>query len=239
MDEMDDLLQQKLDALENGVAPEAALQDLPAGAEELKPLITLAAEVRELPHPEPSPEHIKVLQHKILSEARDQSSGRTIRTSNNSFKWLLAAGLTGVTFLCVFAVAALIGVGLLLKGSNSTSTQTAMLVDVIGQVEVASSSDGWHPLVDGDKVKSGQRMRVGSQSNATLVFFEGSRTTIGPDSELVLKRLGGSRSHGLQVEIDQIAGKTSHSVVPLSGDSSQFLVDTPAGTASVRGQPSA
>ena len=233
MSEMDELLQQKLDALEKGATPEAALQDLPAGAEELKPLIALAAEVRELPHPQPSPEHTRVLQHKILSAAREQSRAQTSRPRSSSFKWIFATGLAGATFLCIFAVIALVGVGLWSRGSNSS--QTATLVDVIGQVEVASPVGSWQPAGDGDKVQNGQRMRVGSQSTATLVFFEGSRTTVGSNSELVFKHLGGSRSSGLQVEIDQTTGKTSHSVVPLSGSSSKFVVNTPAGAATVRG----
>jgi len=78
-------------------------------------------------------------------------------------------------------------------------------------------------------------MRVGSQSNATLVFFEGSRTTVGSNSELVFKHLDGSRSSGLQVEIDQTTGKTNHSVVPLSGSNSKFVVNTPADEVTVRG----
>jgi len=117
--------------------------------------------------------------------------------------------------LCIFAVIALVGVGLWSKGSNSS--QTATLVDVTGQVEVASSAGGWHAAVDGEKVQNGLRMRVGSQSNATLVFFEGSRTTVGSNSELVFEHLDGSRSSGLQVEIDQTIGKNNHSVVPLAG----------------------
>jgi hypothetical protein len=233
MSEMDELLQQKLVALEKGAAPEAVLQDLPAGADELKPLITLAAEVRETPHPQPSPEHIRVLQYKILSEAKELSRNRVNRSRGSSFTWIFATGLAGATFLCVFAVIALVGVGLWPRGSNSS--QTATLVDVIGQVEVASPVGSWQPLADGDKIESGQRMRVGSQSNATLVFFEGSRTTVDSNSELVFTHLGGSRSSGLQVEIDQTSGKTSHSVVPLGGSSSTFVVDTPAGAATVRG----
>jgi len=79
MPKLDELLQQKLDALEQGAAPEATLQSLPAGAEELKPLIALAAEVRELPHPQPSPEHSRVLLYKILAVVREQSRERVSR----------------------------------------------------------------------------------------------------------------------------------------------------------------
>ena len=79
MSKMEELLQQKLNALEKGAAPETALQDLPAGAEELKPLITLAAKVRELPHPQPSPEHTRVLHYKLQSAAREQLRARTSR----------------------------------------------------------------------------------------------------------------------------------------------------------------
>ena len=233
MSEMDELLQQKLNAIENGTTPEATLQNLPAGAEELKPLITLAAEVREIPHPQPSPERTQVLQQKILSAARDRPRHRVSSPRSRPFNWIFVTGLAGAALMCVCVISALVGVGLWRMGSNSS--QTARLVDVIGQVEVASSAGSWHAAADGDKVQSGQRIRAGTQSSATLVFFEGSRTTVGSDTELVLKYLGGSGSRGLQVEIDQKAGRTSHSVVPLGGSSSKFIVYTPAGAATVRG----
>jgi hypothetical protein len=187
------------------------LQDLPAEAEELRPLLALATQVRESPHPQPSPEHSRVLKYKILSAVREQAHSRESRPRSKPFKWIFATGLAGATFLCIFAVIALVGVGLWSRGSNSS--QTATLADVYGQVEVASSLGNWQTAGNGDKVKSGQQIRVGAESNATLVFFEGSRTTIGPDSELVLDLVDGSRSRGLQVEINQ------KQVKPASGSS--------------------
>jgi len=80
MPNMDDLLQMKLGALEKGAAPETALQDLPSDAEELKPLITLAAKVRELPHPQPSPEHTRVLHYKL--QPQPESSCALRRTAH-------------------------------------------------------------------------------------------------------------------------------------------------------------
>src|SRR3972149_9043350 len=112
MNDLDELLQQKLNALDHGEPPETVLQDWPADAEELRPLLILAARVRDLPHPQPSPEHSRVLQHKILSAAREQARNRVNRPRSKSYNWIFATGLAGAAFLCIFAVVALVGVGL-------------------------------------------------------------------------------------------------------------------------------
>jgi hypothetical protein len=106
---------------------------------------------------------------------------------------------------------------------------------VIGQVEVASSSGSWHAVTDGAKVRQGDQIRTGAQSSVNLVFYEGSRTVIGPDSELSLPQLGGGSGKTLQAELNQTMGKTDHSVIPLRGSGSKFVVNTPAGVASVHG----
>ena len=127
------------------------------------------------------------------------------------------------------------GLGLALAWPGSV--RAATLMDVVGKVEVASSSTSanWHQVESGDKLYSGQRLRTGAGSSATLVYFEGSRTTVGASADLTLTRLDGSWGNVLRLTLLQTAGETNHSVVPLRGKDSQFVVNTPAGSATVHG----
>ncbi len=71
-------------------------------------------------------------------------------------------------------------------------------------------------------------------STVTLAYYEGSRTLVGPDSELVVNTLGKS-SGSLQVLLSQSAGMTSNAVVPLTGNASYFNINTPSGLVVVHG----
>ncbi|MEJ2353698.1 MAG: hypothetical protein P8Y03_28290, partial [Anaerolineales bacterium] len=80
MFEIDDLLQRKLDALENGAPLEIVLADLPEGADDLALLIHLAVAVRQLPHPKPSLAKLRaqkyVLVNAIQSRMASNGNGR-------------------------------------------------------------------------------------------------------------------------------------------------------------------
>ncbi len=110
-------------------------------------------------------------------------------------------------------------------------------MDIGGKVEVAANdaSSTWKPLREGDAVHSGQRIRTGEAASVTLVFFEGSRATLGANADVTLATLDGNWDRTLSVVFNQHSGKTSHSVVPLRGKESKYLVQTPSGTASVHG----
>ncbi|HEX7976748.1 MAG TPA: DUF5666 domain-containing protein [Anaerolineales bacterium] len=244
----DELLQQRLSALENGASLESVLSDLPEQDGELESLLRLAEAVRRVPHPEPLLEHTLAGQQRIFSAAQAFSSdGSQARPQNSQSFWeklmnlrlsrpqIWVPALAGVMALFLCAVVTLAGVGIYLAGPRNA--QTAALMDVSGQVEVASSAlaNDWKPVANTDRVHSGARIRTLAASEATLVFFDGTRTTLGPDSDLTLTRVDGDWGNVLRVILTQNAGNTSHSVVPLKGSKSSFMVFTPSGAASVHG----
>jgi hypothetical protein len=106
---------------------------------------------------------------------------------------------------------------------------------VTGIVEVQESDGEWIPASDGYRIKSGQRLRTGADSQATLTFFEGTQVTLDPNTDLVLSNVEGDWGKKLQVAMIQNDGVTSHQVVPLQGADAQYSVMTPSGEASVRG----
>ena len=131
---------------------------------------------------------------------------------------------------------AVLALGINLFVTGSTTAQAARLTEINGMVEAAASDDSsdWHFVAGGEQVREGQRIRTYANSGAVLVFKDGSRTAIGPNSDLVLAKLNGS-GDGLQVQLTQYYGTTSNDVIPLRGSGSFFLVDTPTGQASVHG----
>lgn len=245
MPDIDERLEQQLEALEKGTPLETILDGLQDDRSDLEPLIRLAATVRSLPHPEPLPEQEKVREQRILSVAQKTAGLRTQKPHSAppiSFKfnwkplrWVFAPAMLGamVAFLCV--ASSMVGLGMWYFGPHSA--QAATLMDVTGQVEVASPNapDDWRAISNGDQVRAGQRVRTLSASNATLVFFDGTRTTLDQNSDLTLTRVDGDWGKVLRVVLTQNAGEINNSVVPLRGKNSSFIVYTPTGAASVHG----
>jgi len=112
-----------------------------------------------------------------------------------------------------------------------------MLLEIMGEVEVSAGEAGlnWELASNGHYIKEGQRLRTGEDGSVTLLFFEGSRTTLGPGTDLVLTNLDGEGKNGLNVTLNQLAGETFHSIVPFRNTGSSFQVHTQAGVASVHG----
>jgi hypothetical protein len=139
------------------------------------------------------------------------------------------------------AVAAVLVIAIIafdLFSAGPASAHYAQISAVSGKVEVTQSGNtGWHEVTGNAaaRVFSGERIRTEADSGATLVFFDGSRTEIGPGTDVMLTQVNGKWGSYLQVEMTQSAGTTTSSVVPLKGATAFFRVDTPSGQASVHG----
>lgn len=232
MHDPDELLQQSLDAIESGTPLNEVLHELPEDSADMADLLRLAAAVRALPHPQ----MINASEQKarILSAAH-QSTVPTPQPKPAALPWYerIFAKPAGRWAFAGVAIALVAFVAILLIGSPS-NVQAATAMDITGQVEILVDSQ-WTPLSEGDLVYSGDHLRTGADSSATLVFYEGSRSMISPNSDLTLSVVNGGVGKALQVVMDQTAGTTVHSVVPLQGKDSTFLVHTQTGDASVRG----
>jgi len=233
MSDMDDLLQNQLEAIERGKPLKAVLDELPKENAELVDMIQIAHTVRDLHHPQPS---------KKTHPARGWSAGSLAsRFPRWRFDWLQArpammvSGVVLSALVLLVAFVSILGIGLWINGPRYA--QAATLMGISGQVEVASSATtaDWHLVSDGYKLVEGQRVRTGADSTATLVFYEGSRAVMEPYTDLTLSTVEGGWGRSLRVVLDQRMGDTTHSVVPFSGSDSLYYVQTPAGTASVHG----
>jgi hypothetical protein len=238
MSKQDDRLEEKLSALEEGGQPEEIMRGS-SNSSGLKPLVNLAASLRNLPHPEQDQRTVQTEKRRIISAAREKYRGsqNTESTKTDRFTglWLFVPAVAGVALilLMVFVLAA--GVGLYFSGPRGAHAAT--LVGATGVLEVSDSgfAGDWYQIASGDKVRSGQRLRTGDESWVTLEFFDGSQMTLAPNTDLVLNKVDGNWGDELQVELIQNQGETNHQVVPLQGEEATYQVFTPSGEASVRG----
>ena len=188
-------------------------------------MLRTAAQVSAARHPELNPLKAQGQKNRVLQSARPRGKPR--------LAWaLVPAGLAGLGALAFLFVLA----GVLLFG-RPIGAQAATLSGVQGVVEVASSPDAndWTVAADGQRVRQDAVIRTRLESSVTLVFFDGSRTTLGPEGEVVLERLSGGWDRAIKLQMRQLAGQTSHQVVKLRGSGSMYEVLTPAGTATVHG----
>jgi hypothetical protein len=135
--------------------------------------------------------------------------------------------------MMLLLVTAALGAGIWLAGPRNAKAAT--LTGVNGRIEVASgeSADMWTLVSNGYRIKSGQRIRTGDFSTATLKFFDGSQLSLEPNTDLTFVKVDGWWGRSLQVNVQQNAGGTAHQVVPLRGSDSSYVVYTPAGSAVV------
>ncbi len=234
MTDLDELLQTKLSDLERGVPLEAVLADLPPEASELAPLLKLAAESRLLAHPQMSPAAVRAQQIQLMAAVVRTRLARWLAALPKLPAWVsdtkAAYALGSVTILLVFVV-----LGISLIGLGQGPTRTARLSGPAGVVEVSAPSGDWHFLQEDENLTQGQSVRTYADSSVSLVFSDGSQTMIGPDSDVTLTAFGSDRNASIQVELTQNSGNTTNDVIPLHGSGSYFLVDTPAGQATVHG----
>jgi hypothetical protein len=239
---MDDRLEERLSALQKGIPLEDILKGLDQREKELEPLLRLVASVRKLPHPAIDASRANVNRHRLVMVAQRQprragSVSYTFYTFYTFFRnWLkrpLFPALVAVPVVACMLIV-LLGGGLWAVGRNAT---TAVFQAVDGQVEVytPNSSQGWHSVVSGERVRSGSNVRTHSSASTLLVFSDGSQAYLGPDTDLTLTALTGGLGKPLQIVLSQYSGRTSHIVQPARGGESHYLVETTSGTARVRG----
>lgn len=257
MSNQDDLLQQKLEALKSGEALESVLSELEAGDEELEGLVRLASAIRTMSHPEPegelSFEQAALLNPELVNKP-DLAANRNGKVKhlhqdegflaqlNALLKNLLqqranrwAIPVVAGALILMLAFVSSFGAGLWYAGPRQA--QFAALQEVVGVVEVSRNSGetGWAALSNGDRVQAGDRLRTQTGSTANLVFFDGSRAELTPNTTLDITRLSGGYGKLLQVVLYQPEGKTVHEIIPFENQKAMYVVYTPGGTASVHG----
>jgi len=202
-------------------------------------LVRLAASIRDLPHPDQGEAAARVEKRRIMAAAnRKTQKQRTFGWSRNggfTGQWMVLPAVAGAALLILMTFVLATGAGLYFSGP--LGAQAATLSSGFGVVEVldADGRGGWSVVSDGYRVKSGQRVRTGADSQVTLTFYDDTQVTLDPNTDLMLSKIAGDWGKQLQVVMIQNKGETSHQVVPLQGVDSEYSVMTPSGEANVRG----
>jgi hypothetical protein len=234
--EPDELLQESLKKFEAGVPVEEVISNLPDASDEVVHLIRMASVVRTVDHPKPSPEDYAAAQQKVMQ--RPNEIGAPIHKNlpnKNLVDYLRVPGFIGLVTVLILCLASTAGAGIYLAGPSNARSVT--LLDASGLVEAASSptAGDWKPVDSGSTVRGGQSIRTNASSGVTLLFYDGSRVDLKPNSNVVLNKISGGWNGKLNVEMTETTGSVYSSVVPFTGKASSFIIRTPAGNASVHG----
>lgn len=121
------------------------------------------------------------------------------------------------------------------RGSNATAENAATLAVLNTAIDAQKGSADFAPALDGDILASGDFVRSTNDGRAVLTFFDGSTLSVDPASlvkVLTLNRLGNG---GIQLLVEQAAGRAWAAVAKLRTPDSKFEIKTPTSTAAVRG----
>jgi hypothetical protein len=112
----------------------------------------------------------------------------------------------------------------------------AEVVHAYGQVSVTRATTGaTSPLAAGDNIATGDVVRTGAQSSATLRFADGARVLVRPDSELKIDRLAQSRA-GAATTLRLQNGSADSTVPPADSTTPRrYEMRTPQANLGVRG----
>ena len=109
------------------------------------------------------------------------------------------------------------------------------ITDLQGQVEVLNRGAA-QLLERGMTIVEGSLLRTGANGSLTLLLPDGSRSLVGPDTEL---RLSTARqieaSSGGQIKMELLRGYVENKVTDKRKSGGRFIIDTPSGVTAVRG----
>jgi len=204
-----DWLQERLARIEAGETLEAVLADLPA---EEAGLVQLAAALKSVAYPGREASLVSAQRRELLRAAQ---KGKTMTiqpdpadAGGTRTRWGLRLTLLGglaALFVCAFAVATLAGAVWWWRGGRLSEAQrgptggevvveardpqSGAVSEARGLVEAQGDDGSWEVVRAGHVVTAGQRLRTGTLSSATLVFYDGSQTRLEPNTEITVEAL--------------------------------------------------
>lgn len=121
------------------------------------------------------------------------------------------------------------------KPIQSGNADSAVLSDLHGTTEVKIGDGTWTLAQAGQILKSGQHLRTGALSNATLIFYDSSRLSLGAETEITLAVIDAPTTGARVVQVTQVSGESRHEVAQSADPNSQYTVNTPVGNGSATG----
>ena len=114
--------------------------------------------------------------------------------------------------------------------------QHAALKNLRGLVQVQASNGTWTTVDTRQTIAAGQHIRTAPLSSAEILFYDGSRARMGPNTKVSVDELDAQTADGSRVVVlTQWIGETDHDVVPSDETASRYEVRTPSGTGEAKG----
>ena len=241
----------------NQATLDECLARYPSLAADLRPLLETAIEVRRAPLPVPSPAASVVGKRRMLQALAEKKRRQSVspslvprfagwietlfgareRTTKQKRTLIFKLSLATASASALALVLLVTGVLLLHSWTSTVVAQTATLADLSGVVQVLpTSSSTWQPAEPGDRVATGDRIRTDTSSSVTLIFFDGSATSLEAETELTVSRLSGRRDgRDKVILLYQWEGRTHNRVQRLLDTAFRFEIETPTAVTAVRG----
>jgi hypothetical protein len=114
--------------------------------------------------------------------------------------------------------------------------ETGTLSSLTGKVTVMrQGASSWSAATEGMKIGTGYSLRTGSDGYVLITFFDGSVMEVNAGTDISVEELSVASGGATTIRINQAIGNTLNRVENLVDSSSTYEVDTPAGSAVVRG----
>jgi hypothetical protein len=112
----------------------------------------------------------------------------------------------------------------------------ASLSESVGDVSVSDDGGGWAEAHTGMSLDTGDGIKTGNDSTAEITFLDGSTIELQANTEIDIVALEISTDTGSKtITLNQIIGDTISRVTHLIDPASSYEINTPSGTAGVRG----
>ena len=119
---------------------------------------------------------------------------------------------------------------------SGTPSPLASLSKAVGDVSVSNDGGSWTGAHVGMSLDTGDGVKTGDDSTAQITFLDGSTIDLEANTEIDIVALEISSATGSKtITLDQIVGDTISRVTHLVDPESSYEIDTPSGTAGVRG----
>jgi len=137
----------------------------------------------------------------------------------------------------LLAVAIIVALVIVLVVNRGATAPSATVSSPTGEVLVQKQgSTTWIQALSGMKLYEGDRLKTGGNSTTEIIFFEGSVVEVESDSEILLDEMTIAPNTGsTSIHLNQLVGHTVNRVQKLVDSASNYEVETPAGSAVVRG----
>ena len=142
----------------------------------------------------------------------------------------------GLAVVAALVLGSLVAVPFFRKPPTAYSLvdETTLLV-LQGDVQVQRAGQDYQKVTDDTIVRVGEKVRTGPESFAVVTYFDGSTTSLDPDTEITLNKLDKLPGGQASISLNQEVGNSWNRVEKLVGANSRFETTAASSVAFVRG----